>query len=848
MKNHLGFRRIVAGTVAVLICALILLPRTGLAQLVLDSGFGDQGKITTSINGFTDEGAAALAVDAQGRVLTAYAGLTGQGVSRHAADGSLDPSFGDGGIRRLDFAPTGLVLQADGKIVVVGSHESNGLQTSDWAVARLLANGNLDTSFAAGGELTLDWYGNGDFAMAVALDVAGNILVGGQAYVPGYGSGFALLKLDTSGSVLQQIAKKIYADTADFCQDVLVQADGKIVCAGLARNFGTAVMVAVRFQADLQLDTSFGTDGVAVVTFPGGPAEANSAQLLATGAIILGGFVSGSSGGDRDLALARLTSSGALDTAFGSSGRVVRPIAGDSNETIEAMQLFQGSLYVTASTHEIGDFALLRFAVDGTPDNSFGNAGLARADFNGKADSSRALTVFQGALLVGGAVGAVASNAGNDIGLARFLPGGALDTSFGNSGLSEVSLRGPVNATALDAVAQADGKIVAAGHVGISFSDRDFALARYRSDGSLDPAFGQQGIVTTDFANGQDNAMAVAVQADGKMLAAGEVRIPPATSNDVGVARYTASGALDSSFGSGGKMSLDVDGSVDTVRALAVQDDGRILLAGDSTFPSQGNLSKMTVIRLLANGLRDTTFGSNGVANVSFGNFDEGHALAVQSDGKILVGGIGDSDFAVARFLANGQLDTSFGSGGMVTHDFAGQFDFLQDLRVLPDWNGQGERILAVGSARATSSASSEAFAALMLDLDGNPEAGFGSNGAVVDDLLPGQAEHATAAALVNGRIVLAGEATVAGQTDFAMLGLTLTGNPDASFSGDGSATFVDFFASSDTANAIVIGSSGRIVLVGSAFDPAQGYAGQMFALARFADADLIFSDGFESP
>ena len=111
------------GSVAVLLCALVMVPRTGLAQLVLDAGFGDQGKVTTSISGFTDEGAAALAVDAQGRIVTAYAGLTGQGVSRHAADGSLDASFGNGGIRGLDFAPTDVVLQADGKIIVVGSRQ-----------------------------------------------------------------------------------------------------------------------------------------------------------------------------------------------------------------------------------------------------------------------------------------------------------------------------------------------------------------------------------------------------------------------------------------------------------------------------------------------------------------------------------------------------------------------------------------------------------------------------------------------------------------------------------------------------------------------------------------------------
>ncbi len=219
--------------------------------------------------------------------------------------------------------------------------------------------------------------------------------------------------------------------------------------------------------------------------------------------------------------------------------------------------------------------------------------------------------------------------------------------------------------------------------------------------------------------------------------------------------------------------------------------------------------------------------------------------MAVQSDGKILVGGIGNGDFVIARFQSDGTLDSSFGTAGVATYDFAAQFDFLHDLLIVPDWNGQGERILAVGSANTGSSASSGEFAAALFDLNGNPEPGFGSGGAVMVDLVPGQAEGATAAAAVGNTLVLAGSSTLDAQTDFALLGLTPTGALDTSFTSDGSSSSVDFFASSDQANAIVIDSSGDVVLVGSAFDPSQ-ISGQKFALARFADGDLIFRNGFE--
>ncbi len=113
--------------------------------------------------------------------------------------------------------------------------------------------------------------------------------------------------------------------------------------------------------------------------------------------------------------------------------------------------------------------------------------------------------------------------------------------------------------------------------------------------------FGQQGIVTTDFAGGEDDAMAIAAQADGRLLVAGQVR-EPVTGGDIGIARYTTAGALDTGFGVGGLVSIDVDGDGDVARAIKLQSDGRILLAGDSRYPSLGYSQNMTVVRLMADG------------------------------------------------------------------------------------------------------------------------------------------------------------------------------------------------------------------------------------------------------
>ncbi|MEM7053064.1 MAG: hypothetical protein AAF446_00810 [Pseudomonadota bacterium] len=827
-----------------ILALLFSLAGTAWAQLSLDPGFGLGGQVSTSIDSFTQEGAGAMVVDSQDRVLIAYAGFNSQGVSRHNPDGTLDAGFASDGVAALDFAPTDLVLQPDGRVVVVGTRRSGDFTTEDWQVLRLLQDGSVDTSFGTMGLVSIDFSGSSDGANSVALNSNGDIVVGGRAFIDGFGTAFAVAQLDTNGVVQFQRSDKLVSGTADICMEVLVQADGRIICVGLVRNFATAIMVVVRYETDFELDTSFGTGGVAQIDFGGNAVEANSAVLQPNGSIIVGGFVD--SGNDRNLALARLTATGELDSNFGNNGRVERPLTGDTSETIQDMLIFQDDLYVAASTFETESYALLAFSADGTQISSFANNGLALVNFNGRSDFARTLVVHQGALLIGGTATAESRTEGGNIGLARFTTGGILDAGFANAGLREVSLSGPVNARALAALHQSDGKVVAAGYVGSSFSDRNFAVARYLPDGSLDSDFGNQGLVVTDFNDGEDSANAIAIQPDGRLLVAGNAELSPETEADFAIARYLADGTLDSSFGQNGLATIDIDGRDDVARAVHLLADGRILLAGNGFFADAGSPRQMTVIRLQSNGVLDTNFANNGVANVPIGSFDEGHALAVQMDGSIIVGGIGDADFAMIRFLQDGMLDSSFGSAGIVSLDFAGEFDFMRDLRIIPNWNGQGERILAVGSARSGSSAASSDFAAALFRLDGSLETGFGSNGMVTEDLMPGERDEATSVALMGDRIVLAGFSFMQGVSDFAILGLTITGQADPIFTSTGATAFADFFASVDEANAITVTSAGEITLVGYVFNPSLGNSGQQFGLARFADIESIFRDGFE--
>ncbi|MCI0529632.1 MAG: hypothetical protein L0Y56_19490, partial [Nitrospira sp.] len=192
--------------------------------------------------------------------------------------------------------------------------------------------------------------------------------------------------------------------------------------------------------------------------------------------------------------------------------------------------------------------------------------------------------------------------------------------------------------------------------------------------GDLDPTFGTGGKAITDF-GGSDQASAIALQANGKIVVAGSSEIDGFL--DFALARYNTDGSLDTSFGTAGKVTTDFGGSNGGAFAVALQQDGRIVAAG-RTFIFFGLTSDFALARYNTDGSLDTSFGTAGKVTTDFGGNNDGvFAVALQADGKIVaVGssqiGIMNSDFALARYNPDGSLDSSFGSGGMVTTDFGG--------------------------------------------------------------------------------------------------------------------------------------------------------------------------------
>lgn len=398
---------------------------------------------------------------------------------------------------------------------------------------------------------------------------------------------------------------------------------------------------------------------------------------------------------------------------------------------------------------------------------------------------------------------------------------GDLDLTFGNSG--KVTTDFFANFDSANAVAvQPDGKIVAGGVAEVPGGNADFGLARYNSNGVLDPAFGSGGKVNTDFTGFSDAVRSVVIQPDGKIVAGG-ITTGGDGHSDFALARYNSNGSVDLSFGSGGRVTTDFL-ATDTVNAIALQPDGKIVAVGEAR--DERDQSDFGIVRYNGDGSLDTTFDSDGKLITNFsGFFDRATDLVINPDGKIVVAGDaaingGPFDFAVARYNPNGSLDVTFGSGGKVSTNFFGGFDGQPSINRQPDG-----KLVVVGFA--LSSISGTAIGIARYNSDGSPDSTFGVGGKLPQfvDVSPSGSDI-----LPDGKIVVGGTAADLIGTDFAVVRFNNDGSLDTTF-GSGGKTVTDFsFGFADQVNAIALQPDGKIILAGNS--TSQGFFD--FALARY--------------
>jgi uncharacterized delta-60 repeat protein len=247
------------------------------------------------------------------------------------------------------------------------------------------------------------------------------------------------------------------------------------------------------------------------------------------------------------------------------------------------------------------------------------------------------------------AAGSSKNGSNYDFALARYNTDGTLDTNFGTGG-KVITAIGSSTDVAESVAIQSDGKIVAAGFSN-NGSNNDFALVRYNTNGTLDTTFDSDGKVTTAIGSANDVAYSVAIQSDGKIVAAGYSR-SGGSNDDFALVRYNTDGSLDTSFDSDGKVTTAIGGSNDYAESVTIQSDGKIVAAGHSYMSSNYDF---TLARYNTDGTLDTSFGTNGkVATAIGGSDDVAYSVAIQSDGKIVAAGYSyngsNFKFALVRY------------------------------------------------------------------------------------------------------------------------------------------------------------------------------------------------------
>ena len=417
--------------------------------------------------------------------------------------------------------------------------------------------------------------------------------------------------------------------------------------------------------------------------------------------------------------------------------------------------------YVTIFLASMYSFSSMLCAAEGALDTSFNSPnGYVLWDGGNGYDRGRDIAVQSDGKLV--VTGYHSNGTDDDLFVIRYNSDGSLDTGFGTNGLYAYD-GGNGNDCGFAIAIQADGSILAAGD-SQNGTDYDMVALRLTTDGVLDNTFGTQGIVNYDSGQGDDQAIDIVIQSDGYSIVAGQVG--NGSDAEVAVWRLNGDGALDTSFGTNGIARYDRGSGDDAGLRVALQADGKIVVTGSG---HNGSDYDIILMRFDTDGTLDTSFGTNGVRAYDGGDYDRGYGLAIQTDGKILVSGVRstvpaggvDYDIPLIRYNSNGSLDTGFGQNGLAL--------FSSDIReqsydVVIQADG---KILVVGH----SGDNDWALVVLRFNTDGGADTDFGTSGVYRYDSVGTDWGYGIVID-ANGRIVVTGQSSNGTDDDVIILRL----------------------------------------------------------------------------
>jgi uncharacterized delta-60 repeat protein len=479
--------------------------------------------------------------------------------------------------------------------------------------------------------------------------------------------------LDTSFGSGGIVTTSFGSKSNDSGSAVVVQTDGKVVAAGITSGATskTDSFDVVRYNSAGTLDSTFGTGGKVMTPFPAGSIGSAHLLLQPDGKILLGGTASG------NFELIRYTSSGSLDTTFGGTGKVSTAFtsAGGASLFGVALESVNGITDIvaagTAGSSSYG-LVLARYSLTGSLDTSFGNGGQVVTTLAANGSMSGLAIQGDGQIIVAGTQG------GSSITylVARYGTSGNLDPTFGSGGVAS-SVSGGASAV----IVQPDGKIVAGGRTyDYTTSKWHWSLERLNGNGSLDPAFGGGGLVMGPSGL---SIRALAIQANGKLVATGDGYASATDFNTVGfhLVRFNPDGSLDTAFGTGGLVTTVINGGGGS-GALALQADGKIIAAGSAPKSTNSSYSAFALARYWGDPvpvISSYTASPNPVTSGTSTTLAASNITDANSNSTVT-----QVAFYLASSNGNGQLDSNDTLLGYATQTSPGVWTFTFTVNLPP--------------------------------------------------------------------------------------------------------------------------------------------------------------------
>ncbi|MFN8301458.1 MAG: T9SS type A sorting domain-containing protein [Saprospiraceae bacterium] len=688
-----------------------------------DLTFDIDGKKTVNFgNGQEIAYAAALLPDGRS-VVAGFAGPGGLedfAVARLMPDGLPDLSFAGTGRATFDFNfgmdyAYSVLYQPDGKTVLAGYTSPDGFE-SDFALIRLLPDGQPDPDFGTDGRVVQSFSTVSDLIFDAKLQPDGKIVVAGQAYAEDFSSDFIVARYRPDGTLDSTFADNGVAllnlGDDDLARGLSIQNDGKIVVAGVSVTDFLPRVGVTRLQPDGQPDMNFGSNGILLLE--PGPAGNFCTDVLVqpNGGILLSGMIENVD--FRDFFLMRRLPNGAPDLNFGDAGLVVTSVSNTNDNAYRLALQNDGKILLAGTSERLvnADITLLRYSSDGKADLSFGQNGVVLTDVGASRDVLSKLLVLpdQKILCAGLAYKTVAGELTAYPGILQLHPDGRPDTDFGDG----ISFLNPAEAGLLaDIVRLPNGQIAGAG-----LFDGKAGLIRLNQNGLPDATFGVSGIATSSFAP-LSSFHTLALTPNGKMLAGGASPLPQ---QEGILVRYQANGNYDLGFGLNGQAQAPA-GFLSWEQLVSLT-DGNFLALGTRWV---NGASRDYLVKFLENGSPDLNFGSGGLvidAGLPAGLHRARTFIRLES-GKLLVAGGGNA-LAFAQLLPNGAPDPDFGVSGFIAHQFGADGIAFVNALAIQD-NG---RIVAAGTSGASINPDlNNQFVLLRLHPNGNLDTNFGLDG-----------------------------------------------------------------------------------------------------------------------